>query len=104
MAGLKWAVSVDLDGVLCEPGPIEQYGRARPIDKNIEKVNKLFALGFRIIIHTARSWGSYDITRTWLRNQKVEYTDLVMGKVLAEFYIDDHNSTLDAVLEDPRCK
>lgn len=93
----KWTFAIDLDGILCIGGPVEKYGIAKPIIENINKVNMLYDKGYNIIIYTARSWGHYDLTKSWLKSHKVKYTELVMGKVLAHYYIDDHNGTLEEV-------
>jgi hypothetical protein len=94
----KWTFSIDLDGVLCVSGPPEKYPIASPIKENINKVNALYDKGYNIIVHTGRSWGSYDLTKTWLVKNGVKHTELVMGKVVAHYYIDDRNASLDYVI------
>lgn len=95
----KWTISVDLDGVLCEQGPVEKYSIAKPIYENIKKVNRIYDMGWNIMIHTGRSWASYDLTKAWLKQNGVRHTELIMGKLVAHYYIDDRNSTLDEVLK-----
>ena len=95
----KWTISVDLDGVLCRSVPPDKYASAQSIPENIEKVNKLFDKGWRIVIYTARGWFQYDMTEDWLKRHNVKYSQLVMGKVFAMMYIDDLNATLDEALE-----
>lgn len=95
----KWTFSIDLDGILCEVGPMDKYPVAKPMYENIRKVNKLYANGYNIIINTSRSWGSYEITKSWLKAQGIRHTELVMGKVLAHYYIDDHSETLDNAMK-----
>ena len=95
----RWTVSIDLDGVLAQNVPPENYPIAKPIQENIDKVNKLYDKGWRVVIYTGRGWYKYDITVEWLRKRGVKYHELVMGKLVAHYYIDDLNSTLDDVLQ-----
>ncbi len=94
----KWTVSVDLDGVLAELTSPDKYSSAKPIRENINKVNTLYEKGVRVVIYTSRGWYNYDATKAWLDRQGVKYTELVMGKLWANYYIDDLNATLDEVL------
>jgi len=95
----KWTFSIDLDGILCISGPPEKYPVAKPISENIKKVNKLYDFGYNVVINTSRSWGHYDMTKSWLKHHGVKHTELVMGKVLAHYYVDDKNATLDEVMQ-----
>jgi len=58
-------------------------------DELIEIINKLHTEGHVIIIETARHWRHLEKTRDHLFNANVRYTTLVMGKPLADLYIDD---------------
>lgn len=93
----KWTFSVDIDGVLCESGPPDKYAQAKPIKDNIKMVNALYDKGFNVILYTGRGWHMYDMTKEWLTKNSVKHTELVMGKVVAHYYIDDRNATLDEV-------
>lgn len=93
----KWTFSIDLDGVLCEKVPPEKYAQAKPIRENISIINTLYDKGYNIIIATSRSWSNYDLTKEWLKKHDVKYTDLCMAKVLAHYYVDDNNATLEEI-------
>ena len=95
----KWTVSVDLDGILAMPVKPEFYSTAQPIQENINKVNLLYDRGWRVVIHTGRGWFNYDMTTEWLKKRGVKYHELVMGKLVAHYYVDDRNSTLEEVLK-----
>jgi histidinol phosphatase-like enzyme len=94
----RWTISVDLDGVLANPTQPENYATATAIHDNIDKVNRLYASGWRVVIYTGRGWYQYDMTTEWLRKKGVKYHELVMGKLVAHIYVDDLNGTLDGAL------
>ena len=93
---LIWA-AVDLDGTLAEsvwPDP----GVGPPIPAGVAKARELHRQGWKIIIHTSRSWESYELIEAWLWANKLPYSRIVCGKVLAAVYIDDraiHSSDPD---------
>lgn len=60
---------------------------AIPIQMEINLVNEAYNRGHIIIIHTARGWSQYDITIQQLKNYKIKYHHIVMGKP-AGIYID----------------
>lgn len=49
----KLVICVDLDGVICT-NTYGDYTNAKPITKNISKINKLYEDGYTIIIDSAR--------------------------------------------------
>ncbi len=75
-------IYVDIDGTVCsdENG---QYEFAKPIVKNIKKVNKLFDEGHTVIYWTARgsvtniNWK--DLTEKQFKEWGVKYHDLRVG-------------------------
>lgn len=90
-----WTIAVDLDGVLAAPTSPDNYANASPMWENIKKVNDLYDKGHKIVIHTARGWFNYDMTRNWLLRFQVKFDQLVMGKFYAHAYVNDLNYTLD---------
>ena len=79
--------SIDLDGVLQDWG--------HPIQKNINKVNKLFENPDNfIVIYTARSKEIRKETEELLCRFKVKYHCLKMEKMRADYYMDDRNKKL----------
>lgn len=86
---LKWA-AVDLDGTLATdvwPDP----GIGEPIRVNVLKVRELVKSGWKIVIHTARGWESYETIEAWLHHNGVPFSRIVCGKLLAGIYVDDRN-------------
>jgi CMP-N-acetylneuraminic acid synthetase len=91
---------VDIDGTICTQE--KDYRDAKPLQFNIDKLQKLDANGHTILYFTARGtetgidWKS--ITLAQLRNWGCpQYENLQFGKPSADFYIDDKAlpSTLD---------
>ncbi len=88
----------DIDGVICT-NTEGKYGDAAPNESIIAEVNRLFAEGHKIILHTARGsttgidWRQ--ATEEQLARWEVDYHELFMGKPTADIYIDDKaiNST-----------
>ena len=83
---------IDIDGVLCTNTEGE-YEDAKPYPEVIEKVNKLYDEGHRIILYTARGsttgidWRQ--VTEKQMRKWGVRYHELVLGKPTAHVYVDD---------------
>ena len=74
-----------------------EYENAQPLVERIEKVNRLFDSGNKIIIFTARgsttgiNWTT--LTENQLTAWNVKYHSLQLGKPFADFYIDDKGIT-----------
>ena len=100
---LIWA-AIDLDGTLAEsvwPDP----GIGDPIKDNVEKLVQLYDEGYKVIIHTSRSWEAYELIESWLAHHDLlKYVSrIVCGKVLAAVYVDDravHAEDIDWMPED----
>ena len=82
----------DIDGTICT-NTDGDYEKAIPFGEVIEKINRLYDSGNKIIFFTGRGsttgidW--YDLTRKQLKDWKVKYHQLIMGKPYADLYIDD---------------
>ena len=89
MSNLK-VIAVDIDGVLCkgECWTPEQCLKAKPILKNIEKVNELGKFNF-IVIYTARRDFLVEASLKWLKINGVEFQAISNKKMSADSYIDD---------------
>ena len=93
-------ICFDLDNVLCKTKS-NNYRISKPINKNINTVNKLFKKGYCIKIFTARYMGrnnndvqkaqkqGYNFTKTQLKKWKINYHELIFGKPSYDIYIDD---------------
>lgn len=106
-------LAIDLDDTLCyRPKNIEhlkgdKYNYCKPINENIELINKLYDAGNKIIIYTARGMFTYnmditlvydklfDLTKKQLINWNVKYHKLVMGKHPYDFLLDDKALSLN---------
>ena len=96
--------AIDIDGVLCITHK-SNYNKSKPNILAIKKVNKLYEKGNKIIIFTARYMGrnnddvskakaeGYELTVKQLKEWKVKYHKLIMGKPSYDILIDDkaHN-------------
>lgn len=90
----------DIDGTICT-NTYGNYDTAQPFKERIEKINKLYDEGNRIIFFTARGMNSlngdvykvYDkyfhFTNEQLKLWGVKFHQLILGKPAADFYIDD---------------
>lgn len=81
---------IDIDGTLCsvtvdDPGYIAPI----PYTDRIRKVNGLYHEGHTIIIHTGRHWNYLQHTISQLQKWGVLYHTLIMGKPVADVYVDD---------------
>ena len=83
----------DIDGVIAKLSPNNDYSLAEPNQIMIDAINKLYEMGNRIVLLTARGyvtgidWGI--TTKTQLSNWGVCYHELHFGKPNADYYIDD---------------
>jgi len=94
-------LAIDLDGIITKENPPHEwkettpefyegwYTRVAPNTENISKVNVLYTWN-KIMIYTARTEDYREITESWLRDNKVKYDALIMGKLPYDFLIDDH--------------
>jgi histidinol phosphatase-like enzyme len=82
----------DIDGTICT-NTDGKYEQAVPFKDTIEKINRLYDKGHRIIFFTARGsttgidWSDFTVRQ--LKDWHVKYHKLLAGKPYADFYIDD---------------
>ena len=94
-------IIVDCDGVIAGKDHGGDYAKAPPLTYGIEQVNKLYDLGYEIVLYTAR-YGDresgnihmqynrgYREWTDWLEKHGVKYTHAFMGKPAGVMYIDD---------------
>ena len=79
----------DLDGTLTRSVKANGAWVSEYLPYRISVVNKLYDDGHTIIIHTARKWADLMVTLSQLRLNGVKYHTIVMGKPVADCYIDD---------------
>jgi capsule biosynthesis phosphatase len=94
---------IDLDDTICR-NPYNDYSRAEPIQKVIEKLRDYKRLGFQIIINTSRNVRTYEgnvgkitaftlpIIINWLNLHEVPYDEIYVAKPWCGsegFYVED---------------
>lgn len=92
---------VDIDNTICTQRLEGDYENALPLQKRIDKINKLFDEGHRIIYWTARGMGRYNEDATKAHEHFYEFTkqqldkwgcrrhELRLGKPEYDVWIDD---------------
>lgn len=96
-------IMCDIDGVICsnEGG---FYRQAKPIQKNIDKINALYHAGHTVILWTARGTTTgvdhTKLTEEQMEKWGVSYTALRLEKPFYDFIIDDKALTEPPTLED----
>lgn len=92
---------IDIDETICEYDGPRHYPDAKPILKNIAKVNKLYDDGNSIVMWTARGsttgidWGS--VTMAQLDEWGVKYHELRLDKPYYDKIIDDKTVLMEEV-------
>lgn len=91
----------DFDGTICTTVPDRQYHLIQPKYEVINKLNRLYDIGYRIVIFTGRGMITYDgdlkkieeryrqEIEDFLAKHKVKYHQLLFGKPSADMYVDD---------------
>lgn len=89
----KKRLCFDIDGIISNLTPNNDYVKATPIIDNISLINSLYEKGHKIILYTARGSSSginwEKVTKNQLNNWGVKYHELYFGKPHADYYIDD---------------
>jgi hypothetical protein len=69
----------------------------KPVKKVANYIRKLKYEGWRVIIHTSRSWEDYNCIVEWLKEHKLNrFVDgIICGKFKADLYLDDRNILLE---------
>jgi capsule biosynthesis phosphatase len=94
-------IIVDCDGVIAGKDHGGNYANAPPLTYGIEQVNKLYDMGYEVVLYTAR-YGDrengnmhmqyargYREWIDWLDEHEVKYHHAFMGKPAGVLYIDD---------------
>jgi uncharacterized HAD superfamily protein len=80
---------IDLDGTICSEEKTFSRSMAKPLSGAKESLDKLKDQGNAIIIYTARSWNEYEMTIDWLIENQIPFDQLIMGKPIGDYWIDD---------------
>jgi CMP-N-acetylneuraminic acid synthetase len=91
----------DIDGVIAQLAPENDYRRAQPQDEIIAIVRELHRRGNRIILNTARGFVTgidwKDFTQQQLAAWDVPYHELYFGKPAGDYYVDDRMIALSEI-------
>jgi len=102
----KKIICFDLDNVICITKK-NNYKKSKPLIENIKVINQLYEKDNYIKIFTARFMGrsnqnrsiakqkGYQLTTNQLKEWKVKYHELILGKPSFDLYIDDLNHNFD---------
>ena len=88
-------IYIDIDETICESPENRDYTLALPIQKNINKANRLYDEGNTIVYWTARGsttgidWR--EVTEKQFSDWGVKYHDLKLKKPYYDLFIDDKN-------------
>lgn len=94
-------ISVDIDNFVAVP--LEEKDRHNyilnvPIRGMIEKINKLYEDRHVIIYYTGRAPKYYEQTYAWLIASGCKFHALRMGKLHADWHLDDRNANIEDIL------
>jgi len=99
---------VDCDGVIAGKEHGGDYSKSPPLKHGIEQVNKLYDMGYTIILYTARYGerrngnlhemyeAGYREWTDWLKEHGVKYHHAYMGKPAGVMYIDDKAARVES--------
>lgn len=86
-------IYIDIDNTICNSPDTMDYTKSTPIQKNIDKANKLYDDGHEITYWTARGMISglnwRKLTRKQLKNWNVKYHKIKFKKPPFDLFIDD---------------
>jgi len=96
-------IYVDIDETICISPEDRDYAKAVPILTNIEKCNRLYDEGHKIVYWTARGTGSgidwREVTEKQFKDWNVKYHDLKFGKPVYDLFVDDKNINTERFFE-----
>ena len=100
-------IGIDIDGVLCS----EERTFERPL-AIIQEGAKDFLLTLKqrgdvVILWTGRGWEQYKVTLDWLERHGIPFDQLIMGKPIFDFFIDDRairHVTWEQTVDEPIIK
>lgn len=95
-------IYVDIDETICNtPNNPREYEKSVPIKKNIEKINRLYEEGHKIVYWTARGSTSginwFKLTKSQLDSWGAKYHELRCNKPGYDVFIEDRSVTIEAI-------
>ena len=80
---------IDIDGTICTEEKTFSKSMAKPNIGAKNTLDKLKAEGHTLILYSARSWNEYEMTIKWLNDNKIPYDQVILGKPIEDYWIDD---------------
>jgi capsule biosynthesis phosphatase len=95
---------IDLDGTITQDDPVRAYSEKLPDLRVVARMRDYKAMGFTIVVHTARSMRSFEnsvgliaahtlpVIIDWLKANDIPYDEIHIGKPWCGtdgFYVDD---------------
>lgn len=80
---------IDLDGTICSEEKQFSRALAKPLPGSASFIQKLKQQGHTVIIYSARTWAEYEMTVEWLNLNSIPFDQLILGKPIGDFWIDD---------------
>lgn len=87
-------IGIDFDKTICNTGPWPDYIPGEPIDGVSEALTKLKEK-YNIVIFTARPWSDKYNIMAYCDYHMIPFNDVVCGKPLLHFMVDDRNIEFD---------
>lgn len=89
---LHW-IAWDMDGTLARSVRMPDGSHSRalgtPIEYNVDRVRDYAERGWTNVVYTARPWSDVEIIREWLKVHDIPIVNVVCGKLLFRWLIDD---------------
>ena len=82
---------IDLDGTLCTEEKTFSRSLAEPLEGAVDAMRILKERGATLIIYSARTWAEYEMTVAWLAKHDIPYDQLVLGKPIGDYWIDNRS-------------
>ena len=82
-------IMIDIDGTICtEESPFDRP-LPKPLPGALDAVNNFYNAGHVVVLWTGRGWEQHRVTKKWLDDHGFKYSELLMGKPIANLIIDD---------------
>jgi uncharacterized HAD superfamily protein len=82
-------IVIDLDGTILEEKTRAEKVNTSPLPGAVDAINKLYEMGHKIIIYSARAEDDLELTSKQLNKYGIKYNRLVLGKPVGDIFIDD---------------
>jgi CMP-N,N'-diacetyllegionaminic acid synthase len=95
-------IYVDVDETIClTPDNPRVYEQSVPLKENIDKINRLYDQGNRIVYWTARGSRSgmnwFELTKNQLQEWGAKHHELRVDKPYYDIFIDDKNLRIEEI-------